>query len=53
MISFGASRSNLCFVIDDDAIPDAVVSLHSEFFDTVAEDAFEILEHFKAPLQQG
>jgi len=53
MISFGASRTNLCVVIDDDAIPEAVTSLHGEFFDDASEDVFEVLEHFQAPAQPG
>lgn len=50
MISFGASRSNLCLVTNDDAVLEAVVGLHAEFFDTAADDAFEVLEHFQMPL---
>jgi aspartate kinase len=51
MISFGASRSNLSLVIDDATVPDAVRSLHDEFFNGAANETFEVLEHFQAPLQ--
>ncbi len=44
MISFGASRSNLSFIVPGEAAEDAVRSIHREFFERGADDAvFEAL----------
>ncbi len=47
-ISFGASPSSLCIVVDDQSVPVAVENLHREFFDTVDSDQFEDLRHLPA-----
>lgn len=46
MISFGASKSNLSFVIDDNNIPETVRRIHVEFFEKSSDnEVFEILGH--------
>jgi len=50
MVSFGASPSNLSFVIDDASVPDAVRRIHAEFFEPAPnEELFEELEHAAQP----
>jgi aspartate kinase len=50
MVSFGASPSNLSFVINDEAVPDAVRGIHAEFFEPAPnEELFEQLEHVAQP----
>ncbi len=41
MISQGASEINITFVIDEDAVPEAVRRLHKEFFSEVDPEVFE------------
>ncbi len=46
MISFGASKSNLSFVVNDEDLLDAVKQIHDEFFsDVETDEVFEVLEH--------
>ncbi|MBI3765908.1 MAG: aspartate kinase [Ignavibacteriales bacterium] len=46
MISYGASKSNLSMVLDDEAVPDAVRRIHLEFFESPNdENLFEEIEH--------
>jgi len=46
LISFGGSKSNLSFVVDDNEIPEIVSRLHEEFFkDIGTDDMFELIEH--------
>ena len=46
MISFGASKSNLSFVVNDEDVPEAVKQIHDEFFsDVETDEVFEVLEH--------
>ena len=45
MISFGASQSNLSFIIDDEHITDAVRRIHHQFFESNNDnELFETLE---------
>ena len=54
MISFGASSSNISFVVDDAVVPDAVRKIHAEFFEnTIDLQTFETLEHFTAQPQSA
>ncbi len=47
MMSFGASESNITFVLDDDNVLEAVKLLHQEFFEGKNDDTvFEVLEHY-------
>ena len=47
-ISYGASPSNLSFVIDEGRLAEAVRRLHAKFFERVSdEETFEILEHLQ------
>jgi aspartate kinase len=49
MISFGATTSNLSFLVDDAAVPDAVRRMHTTFFESTGDaDTFEQLEPFTA-----
>jgi aspartate kinase len=41
MISQGASEINLTFVIDEDAVPEAVQRLHKEFFSELDPEVFD------------
>lgn len=44
MVSYGASASNLSFVVAEEAAPDVVRQLHAEFFDSISDDVyFELL----------
>jgi len=46
MISFGASSSNVSFVVDDAAVPEVVRKIHAEFFEANVDlQTFEALEH--------
>jgi aspartate kinase len=48
-ISYGASRSSLSFVVDEDRVEDVVRRLHERFFDSVADgETFESLEYLRA-----
>lgn len=38
MISFGASKSNLSFVVNDDDVTEAVQNIHDEFFKDINDD---------------
>jgi len=50
MISFGASNSSLNLVLDDAVLPQAVRSIHAEFFESNFDNAnFETLEHYGKP----
>lgn len=48
MISYGASSSNISFVIDERQLFDAVQRLHAAFFETSSDrETFEVLEHLE------
>jgi aspartate kinase len=50
MISFGASKFNLSFIVDDGNIPNIVRMVHDEFFSVGKNsEIFEILEHLQSP----
>ncbi|MDI6765840.1 MAG: aspartate kinase [Bacteroidota bacterium] len=38
MITFGASKSNLSFIVDDDDVTEAVQKIHDEFFEEIYND---------------
>ncbi len=49
MISFGATPSNLSFLVDDAAVHDVVRRMHRVFFESTNDaETFEVLEHFSA-----
>lgn len=49
MISYGASSSNLGFVVPEERVDEIVRKLHAQFFEASSDhETFEVLEHFKA-----
>jgi len=49
MVSFGASESNLSFIVDEAKTADVVRRIHSEFFDSMLDtEIFEVLDPIPA-----
>ncbi len=50
MITFGPSKSNISFIVEDNDVLDVVRRIHNNFFSVVKDDdIFEILEHHHTP----